>query len=36
LCELNWDANLNGRELNFDITVHMCLPTQSKKRLAFY
>jgi len=36
LCELNWDANLNGCELNLDITVHMHLPTQSKKLLAFY
>jgi len=36
LCELNGNANLNGCELNLDFTVHMCLPTQSKKLLAFY
>jgi len=36
LCELNWDANLNGCELNLDITAHMCLPTQSEKLLIFY
>jgi len=36
LCELNWDADLNGCELNVDITAHMCLPPQSKKLLAFY
>jgi len=36
LCKLNWDANLNGYELNLDITVHMCLPTQTKKLLTFY
>jgi len=36
LCEVNWGANLNGWELNLDITVHMRLPTQSKILLAFY
>jgi len=36
LCELNWDANLNGCELNLGITVHMGLPTQSEKLLTFY
>jgi len=30
LYELNWVVNLNVCELNLDITVHMCLPTQSK------
>jgi len=36
LYELNWDANINGFELNLDITEHMCLPTQSKKLSTFY
>jgi len=36
LCELDWDENLNGCELNLDITVHMRLPTQSKKFLKLY
>jgi len=36
LCEPNWDADLNGCELNLDITAHMCLPTQSKRFLTFY
>jgi len=33
LCELNWDANLNGCELNLDITVtlYICVCQLSLK-----